>query len=100
LEQFSYKLISKDRLEKMAETLRAISHPTRLQIINILMNDDPAVWELVKGMGTKQCFTSLQLSILKSKGVLKSRKNGNAVYYSIKESSIKNIMAAILLEIL
>ena len=97
--RLSTNLIQEDTLEKMAETLKAIAHPVRLQIVNILMNGERSVGELVKTLGTKQSLTSQQLSILKSRGVLKSRRNGNVVYYSLQNSGIKNIMASILAEI-
>ena len=84
LSKFSHDLIPDDTLEKMAETLKAVAHPIRLQIVNILMNGERSVGELVRKLGTKQSLTSQQLSILKSRGVLKSRRNGNVVYYSIK----------------
>jgi len=99
LSKFSHDLIPDDTLEKMAETLKAVAHPIRLQIVNILMNGERSVGELVRKLGTKQSLTSQQLSILKSRGVLKSRRNGNVVYYSIKNSGIKNIVASILTEI-
>ena len=92
-------LIEEDTLEKMAETLKAIAHPVRLQIVNILMNGERSVGELVRTLGTKQSLTSQQLSILKSRGVLKSRRNGNVVFYSLQNNGIKNIMASILAEI-
>ena len=95
----SSELIQEDTLEKMAETLKAIAHPVRLQIVNILMNGERSVGELVKKLGTKQSLTSQQLSILKSRGVLKSRRNGNVVFYSLKNDGIKNIMTSILAEI-
>ena len=95
----SSELIQEDTLEKMAETLKAIAHPVRLQIVNILMNGERSVGELVKTLGTKQSLTSQQLSILKSRGVLKSRRNGNVVFYSLKNDGIKNIMTSILAEI-
>ena len=93
------ELIEEDTLEKMAETLKAIAHPVRLQIVNILMNGERSVGELVRTVGTKQSLTSQQLSILKSRGVLKSRRNGNVVFYSLQNNGIKNIMASILAEI-
>jgi DNA-binding transcriptional ArsR family regulator len=98
LEQVSYKLIREDRLEKMVETLKAVAHPVRLEIVNILRKGERSVGELVKALGTKQSATSQQLSILKLSGVLKSRRNGNVVYYSIENTSMKNIMASILSE--
>lgn len=91
-------LIQEETLEKMAETLKAVAHPIRLQIVNILMSGERSVGELVKKLGTKQSLTSQQLSILKSRGVLKSRRNGNVVYYSVVNSGIKNIIAAIIAE--
>lgn len=99
LVRLSNELIKEDTLEKMAETLKAIAHPIRLQIVNILMKGERSVGELVRTLGTKQSLTSQQLSILKSRGVLKSRRNGNVVFYSIQNSGIKNIMSSILAEI-
>ncbi len=92
-------LIKTDSLERTAETLKAIAHPVRLQIVNILMSGERSVGDLVRTLGTKQSLTSQQLSILKSRGVLKSRRNGNVVFYSLQNSGIKNIMASILAEI-
>ena len=98
LSNSSSDLIQGDTLEKMAETLKAVAHPIRLQIANILMNGEQSVGELVKKLGTKQSLTSQQLSILKSRGVLKSRRNGNVVFYSVVQNGIKNIIAAIIAE--
>ncbi len=99
LVKFSNDLIPEDTLEKMAETLKAVAHPIRLQIVNILINGERSVGELVRKLGTKQSLTSQQLSILKSRGVLRSRRNGNVVYYSLKNNGMKNIVASILTEI-
>ena len=95
----SSELIREDTLESMAETLKAIAHPVRLQIVKILMKGERSVGDLVKTLGTKQSLTSQQLSILKSRGVLKSRRNGNVVFYSLHNKGVRNIMASILAEI-
>ncbi len=96
MSKFSYDLIPDETLEKMAETLKAVAHPIRLQIVNILMNGESSVGDLVRKLGTKQSLTSQQLSILKSRGVLKSRRNGNVVYYSIKNIGVRNIIDSII----
>ena len=98
LANLSSDLIQEDTLEIMAETLKAVAHPIRLQIVNILMGGEHSVGELVKKLGTKQSLTSQQLSILKSRRVLRSRRNGNVVYYSLEHSGIRNIIAAIIAE--
>ena len=83
----------------MAEILKAIAHPMRLQIVNILMTGERSVGDLVRMLGTKQSLTSQQLSILKSRGVLRSRRDGNVVFYYIQNDGIKNIVVSILAEI-
>jgi DNA-binding transcriptional ArsR family regulator len=95
---YSSILIEDHMLEKMAETLKAVAHPIRLQIVNILMRGEQSVGELVKQLGTKQSLTSQQLSILKSRGVLRSRRNGNVVYYALENSGVKKIVSAIIEE--
>ncbi|MFC1551237.1 ArsR/SmtB family transcription factor [Candidatus Latescibacterota bacterium] len=98
MSSYSSDLIQDDNLERMAETLKAVAHPIRLQIVNILMNGERSVGELVKKLGTKQSLTSQQLSILKSRRVLRSRRNGNVVFYSLEHTGMKNIIAAIIAE--
>ena len=93
------ELIRENDLEKMSETLKAVAHPVRLQIVNILMNGERSVGDLVRTLGTKQSLTSQQLSILKSRGVLKSRRNGNVVFYSLENKGVRNIMSSILKEL-
>jgi DNA-binding transcriptional ArsR family regulator len=91
-------LIPEATLVKKAETLKAMAHPVRLQIVNILMKGERSVGNLANIIGTKQSLTSQQLSILKLRGILKTRRNGNVVYYSLENNSIKNIMVSLLTE--
>ena len=91
-------LIPKEILEKKAETLKTLAHPVRLQIVNILMNCELTVGEILKRLGTKQAFTSQQLSILKIHGILKYRRNGHSVFYSLENNYIKNIVASLITE--
>ena len=93
------ELVSKNRLENMVKILKAVAHPVRLQIVNILLREECSVGELVKTMGTKQSLTSQQLSNMKFSGLLKSRRDGNVVFYSLANDSIKKIVKSILNEI-
>ena len=96
-------LICDKDIEKMVVILRAISHPVRLQIVNILMSGERSVGELVRMLGTKQSNTSQQLGILRVSGILKSRGDGkiegNIKFYSLANDSVKNIMKVILKEL-
>ena len=92
------KSITGDTLKKTIPILKAVANPFRLQIVNILVSGECQVGELVNTLGTKQSLTSQQLSILKHAGVLKSRRDGNKVYYYLASDSIKRIVESIIKE--
>ena len=71
------------KLEQAAEVLKAVAHPVRLRIIELLEDGGKTVTELLTCLGTQQAYTSQQLNILKSKGVVASRRQGNQIYYSV-----------------
>ena len=95
----SSELIPEDTQEKAVEILKAIAHPGHLQIVNILLNGECQVSEIQRVMGTKQAGTSNQLNKLKLRVLLKSRRDGNKVYYSLANDSIKKIIATIIAEL-
>ena len=92
-------LITEDTLVKMTAMLKALAHHDRLQIANILLQGELNVGEIQRVIGTKQSNTSIQLSKLKWCGILKSRWDGNKVYYSLANDSIKRIVKSIIAEI-
>ena len=93
------KLVNEDTLEKTVPILKAIAHPVRLQIVNILKNGESQVSDLVNALGELQSYTSQQLGILKLSGVLKSKRDGNKVYYFLANDNIKRIVKSIMDEI-
>ncbi|MFC1574308.1 ArsR/SmtB family transcription factor, partial [Candidatus Latescibacterota bacterium] len=54
----------------------------------ILLRGECRVGELAKTLGAKQSHTSQQLNIMKYSGLLKSRRNGNIVYYFLANDNI------------
>ena len=92
-------LVTGDTLEKVTALLKAVAHPLRLQIVNILINGERCAVEFKKILGTGQSLTYQQLSILKLAGVLKSRRDGNKVYYFLANDGIKRIVKSIITEI-
>ena len=93
------ELISKNKLNNMVNILKGMAHPVRLQIVNFLMKGECSVGELAKKLGAKQSLTSQQLGIMKYSGLLKSRRNGNVVYYFFAKDSIKKIVKSIIDEV-
>ena len=72
-----------DHIEQAARALKAMAHPLRLKILCILGNQEVSVQEIVDCVGTSQSNISQHLAILREKGVLRTRKEANRVYYRI-----------------
>ena len=74
-----------------AEMCKTISNPRRQAILDTIREWRMTVSELIEKTGISQANLSQHLAILRSKGVVKTRRDGNNIYYSI--SNIKIIEA-------
>jgi len=74
--------------ELKAEMCKSFADPKRLMVISELRKGEKTVTELVKNTGIPQAVLSRQLGILRSKGVVQPRRNGNNIYYSITDLRI------------
>jgi len=84
---------NKDAKEKLiyfyhAEMCKVFSHPTRLEIINALRENEIAVSELAEKLQVGIGNLSQHLSMMKDRKILSSRKEGNQVYYRIANPKI------------
>jgi ArsR family transcriptional regulator len=70
---------------------KTISNPRRQAILDTIRDGEMTVTELVDRTGVSQANLSQHLAILRSKGVVKTRREGNNIYYSL--SNIKIIQA-------
>jgi ArsR family transcriptional regulator len=78
-----------------AEVLKAVAHPLRLQIIEVLEDGELSVGEIMDALGEKQAITSQQLNLMKAKGVLASRREGAKVYYRIENPNVVRVLACV-----
>jgi DNA-binding transcriptional ArsR family regulator len=77
-------LIEKEEhIEQASRALKAMSHPLRLKILCVLGNQEVSVQDIVACVGTSQSNISQHLAILREKGVLRTRKDANRVYYRV-----------------
>jgi DNA-binding transcriptional ArsR family regulator len=81
--------------EHVAEVLKAVAHPVRLQIIELLETTEMCVGDIVAALGGKQAITSQQLNMMKDKGVLNCRRNGTKVYYRIEDQNVVRLLHCI-----
>ncbi|MFA6583873.1 MAG: metalloregulator ArsR/SmtB family transcription factor [Elusimicrobiaceae bacterium] len=68
---------------KQAEIIKSLAHPTRLMIIHELMQGERCVCALTEKSGADISTVSKHLSILKNTGIIKFKKRGTHIYYSL-----------------
>ena len=71
-----------------ADFCKGLSHPKRIQILNILKRGDRTVNELAKLTGIPQANLSQHLGVLRQLGILQSRRSGLNIYYGIADRRI------------
>jgi len=84
--------MDKELATHAAEILKAVAHPLRLQIVEVLTDGEMSVGEIVEALGEKQAITSQQLNLMKDKGVLTSRRDGAKVYYRIQNLNVIRVI--------
>lgn len=85
-----------EKLEKAASKLRAMAHPMRIAIVDMLNNGNRmSVTEIYKKLKIEQAAASHHLNILKNKGVLNSQREGKKIFYSLKSNVLTEIIDCI-----
>lgn len=79
-------------LERPAELIRALDSELRLSILLLLDTGDKVVHEMVDELGKSQPLISQHLRVLKSAGLVESRRAGREVVYSLAEPAIIGII--------
>ncbi len=84
------------KLEMAASKLRAIAHPMRIAIIDLLHDSQKlSVTEIYNSLGIEQAAASHHLNILKNKGVLVSKREGKKIFYSLRSVTLTEIIECI-----
>jgi len=76
------------RFEERARILKAMAHPTRLYIVDVLADGERCVHELTEMVGADMSTVSKHLSVLRSAGILNDEKRGSEVYYSLRMACV------------
>ncbi|MEH6521758.1 ArsR/SmtB family transcription factor [Sulfitobacter sp.] len=98
---FDVNMCAED-LDKMAVNaveasnfLKAISHEGRLMILCHLVSGEKSVTELETLLSARQAAVSQQLSRLRLEGLVKPRRDGKTIYYSLTDDRPKQIMEVV-----
>ncbi len=74
--------------QSLSELFSIFSHPIRLRLIEALAKKEKDVTELQNELDLKQSVVSQQLSILRQGRIVKQRKEGKHIFYSLSHSWI------------
>lgn len=85
------KNLSREALEIVASRFKALSDASRLQLLQYLFSGEHSVQELCELSDLSQANVSKHLSILSEQGIVKKRRDGLFVLYSIADSSIAEL---------
>lgn len=76
-----------------AEFFKALAHPVRIRILEILVQGGRSVHELQEALGLDQPTVSQQLAVLRAKNIVDTRKEGTAVRYTVRDASLGELLA-------
>lgn len=77
-----------------AELFKALSHPTRIRILELLRDGEKGVGQLQLELGAEGSTVSQQLAILRMKNLVETRRAGNFIYYRLRDPQIRDLLDA------
>jgi ArsR family transcriptional regulator len=75
-----------------AEFFKALAHPIRIRILEILRRRERSVQELQTALDLDQSTVSQQLAILRTKRVVTARKEGTTVRYTVHDARVGTLL--------
>jgi DNA-binding transcriptional ArsR family regulator len=75
-----------------ARFFKALAHPTRIRILEILVNGSRTVYELQEALTLEQATVSQQLAVLRNQGIVNAEKEGLAVRYSLRDPLVGELL--------
>src|SRR6266571_5854788 len=78
--------------EYKASIFHALAHPTRIAILEVLRNGEVSARAIQARLGIEQANLSQHLAILRSRQIVAHRKEGNQVFYSLRNKVLIKVL--------
>jgi DNA-binding transcriptional ArsR family regulator len=75
-----------------ASIFQALAHPTRIAIIEILRDGELSAGSIIERLAIEQANASQHLSILRARQIVTSRKEGNQVFYTVRDPLLIEVL--------
>ena len=86
------KMPDEDELYDLAEIFKVFGDSTRIKILYVLFESEMCVCDIAQLLNMNQSAISHQLKILKQSRLVKSRREGKAVFYSLADGHVRTII--------
>ena len=86
------RIPEKETIDPIAELFKAFGDPTRLEILSLLLQQERCVSDIAEAIGLTQSAVSHQLRMLKQIHLIKHRREGKNVLYSLADDHVRTIL--------
>ncbi|MHA7966071.1 ArsR/SmtB family transcription factor [Paenibacillus sp. CAU 1782] len=86
------KLVDDTTATELADLFKALGDPTRIRIIHALLQSELCVHDLTQVLGMGQSAISHQLRLLRNMRIVKRRKVGKTVFYSLDDDHVEQLI--------
>lgn len=80
------------RLDEVAELFKCLADPTRLKLLTAMVSGERTVGELATAAGATQSAVSHQLRILRTMRLVRARREGRYIHYSLADEHVSNLL--------
>jgi ArsR family transcriptional regulator len=91
LQRVRHGLTDEEVLRWVAGLFKVLGDPSRLKIVNALLLSEMCVCDLASLLGMSQSAVSHQLQILRQSDLVKWRRDGKVIYYSLDDEHVNNL---------
>ena len=84
--------LDEERSGRICDVFRMLSEPSRLKIVVALLGGELCVYHILEAVGGTQSAVSHQLRVLKDNRVVRARRAGQNVYYSLADEHVCQIV--------
>ncbi len=81
-----------EKLNELAELFKAFGDPTRIRILFVLFEAEVCVCDLAAALSMTPSAVSHQLKLLRGMKLVKSRREGKSIFYSLADSHVRTII--------
>lgn len=93
LEKLQKQMPDENELVDLAELFKVFGDPTRIKILFVLFKSEACVCDIAEALSMTQSAISHQLKVLKQSKLVKARREGKSIFYSLADTHVSTMIA-------